>query len=367
VDLARAGTGTRRVPPREQPVHRRAAPRNRHRRRSRLSGRRAAGRNGYVRRRRRDERPERRDRDHGRVLRHARPPRLDRRPPERPGRRGGRRRDDRPDGCRRPPRALCLPRRAHQRRSERLPRSAGLPASTGRHDPARAPTGTCACGRATARAARLEAIAAGRHHARARSRAGSSDNGARRARARPHRGARRDAGSGTGRGADRYRPRAGDGRPIRGNACRTPADASSADESAVTPGNDRGAPGLAACAASRGDRPVRADDPCTGAARPDSLPPPAAAHRDCGSSRGDASAGCASLAPSGASTPTDRRDQVGGGPVGDKSLRRPTAEAGASRSVDARLGGAGRCRCRHGAGRSRPPAPAAGPRRQGQT
>ena len=40
------------VPPRQQPVRRRAAPRNRHRWRSRLAGRRAAGRNGHVRRRR---------------------------------------------------------------------------------------------------------------------------------------------------------------------------------------------------------------------------------------------------------------------------------------------------------------------------
>ena len=113
LDLARVGPGPRRVPPRERPVRRRAAPRNRHRRRSRLSGRRAAGRDGHVRRRRRDERPERR---------RSRPPTgtpsrssTSARSPSAATPRSPRAPavgDDRPDRGRRAAEPVCLPRRA---------------------------------------------------------------------------------------------------------------------------------------------------------------------------------------------------------------------------------------------------------------
>jgi hypothetical protein len=129
MDMAGLRTGPRAVPIRGRPLCRGAAPGHRRRRRDQRSNRRAAWRGGLLCRLGPDQRPDRHDRDSGRVFGHPRPPRVDHRHARGSGRR---RRDPRGDRALRHPRTCrCL--RAHGRpddhRPERLPRPARLPAS----------------------------------------------------------------------------------------------------------------------------------------------------------------------------------------------------------------------------------------------
>jgi hypothetical protein len=129
MDMAGLRTGPRAVSIRGRPVCCGAAPGHRRRRRDQRSNRRAAWRGGLLCRLGPDQRPDRHDRDSGRVFGHRRPPRLDHRHARCSGRR---RRAPRGDRALRHPRT-CRSLRAHGRsddlRPERLPRPARLPAS----------------------------------------------------------------------------------------------------------------------------------------------------------------------------------------------------------------------------------------------
>jgi hypothetical protein len=132
MDLAGFRPGAARLQPRGQPVRGRSASRHRRRRRRRRAGLGAEGGNRLVRRLGADERSHAHDQDRRRLLRHARPPRLDRDQARRSNR--GRLAARDAGFVRRVGVAGCLrpPRRSRHRRPERLRRPALLPASSHR-------------------------------------------------------------------------------------------------------------------------------------------------------------------------------------------------------------------------------------------
>jgi hypothetical protein len=129
LDMAGIRTGPAGVPARRRPVRRRPAPRDRHRRRRRRARPRPACRNGHLRRIDPGQRPLADDRHRRRVLRHPRPPGLDHGQARQPGRRGRRRRHDRPERRRGARGSVCPPRHPDDQRPERLPRPAAVPAA----------------------------------------------------------------------------------------------------------------------------------------------------------------------------------------------------------------------------------------------
>jgi hypothetical protein len=122
VDLACGRPCPPGVPSRRRSVHRRTPPRHRHRRGCRSACCGAARRNRVIRRFGAVERPQPHDRDARRLLRDARPPRVDRGEPRRPRRRRADRRLDRPDRNCRAIGSVSPSGDPHDRRSERLPR-----------------------------------------------------------------------------------------------------------------------------------------------------------------------------------------------------------------------------------------------------
>ena len=205
------------IRPRLRPVRGWAAPGDRHRRPERGSCRSAGCRHRQLCRLGPDQRPHGHDPDRRRPLRHAYASRHDARRPRGDRRRGRPGGDDRPERHRRALRAVRPPRHPHDRRRERLPRPARLPALA-------RPTRT-ACGRA-------RGFAAGRSAA-GRSAAGCSSAGR-----------RAPAGSALGRRAGAAARRCASGfgsgsagATYRGDAC--PA------------GPDRHAPGAGAAVAAR--------------------------------------------------------------------------------------------------------------------
>jgi hypothetical protein len=129
LDLAGGRTGADRVLLRSRPpVRGRPAPRNRHRRPRRSSRRRAGLGNGLVRGHRPRRRQDRDDPDRGRLLRHARAPRVVRRAARSRSARGRACGDRRPERSARAGRPLRLSRDPESGRRAGVPRPAALPA-----------------------------------------------------------------------------------------------------------------------------------------------------------------------------------------------------------------------------------------------
>jgi len=131
VDLARPRSDTPEIRPRRRPVRRGPAPRNRHRRWGRRARPCARVRHRLVRRHRAGKRQSRDDPDGRRVLRHSDASRFDERSARRDRGRGGGRRHDRSDRRGRARRPIRPPRHQALRGSERLHRSAAVPACAG--------------------------------------------------------------------------------------------------------------------------------------------------------------------------------------------------------------------------------------------
>lgn len=289
LDLARVGPCPRGVQARHRSLRRRTAPWHRGRRSRRRAGPRAAQRHDRIRGLRSHVRALGHDRHRRRVFGHPRPPRLDRGQAQWDGR--GRRAggDGRPTRRRRPGDAVRAPGRPTHRRSERVPRPAGLPArtaGTGRTARAGRKLRVASCHRPCSRLGSCRRPrAAGRSQAAAApaaARAGSSDTGRAVSAGARCRGACARTGHSAAaaerdprcRVCGRLERRAGRGRGA-GPAARRDWDRALPPSSGPWPGAAALGPGGRARGSFGRDRgAVRNRRPAGGATRPP-LPPPA--------------------------------------------------------------------------------------------